>query len=51
MSDTNGSDAHNTHGVPDDQADADTASGGSPDENPPVTTNEDGTPIENPSGG
>ncbi|MEW2013419.1 MULTISPECIES: hypothetical protein [Microbacterium] len=51
MSDTNGSDEHNTQGVPEEGADADTASGGSPDENPPVTTDEDGTPIENPSGG
>ena len=51
MSDTNDSDEHNTQGVPDEGADADTASGGSPDENPPVTTDEDGTPIENPSGG
>ncbi|MCK6081427.1 hypothetical protein KZX37_08600 [Microbacterium sp. EYE_5] len=51
MSDTNGSDQHNTHGVPDEGTEADTASGGSPDENPPVTTDEDGTPIENPSGG
>ena len=51
MSDTHGPNEHNTQGTPDDDTEADTASGGSPDENPPVTTDEDGTPIENPSGG
>ncbi|MFS0867955.1 hypothetical protein AB3M83_11565 [Microbacterium sp. 179-B 1A2 NHS] len=49
MSDSNDP-QHNTQGVPDDDLDADTASGGSPEE-PDVTTDEDGTPVDNPSGG
>ncbi|MFT4211123.1 MAG: hypothetical protein QM626_04555 [Microbacterium sp.] len=45
----------NTHGTPDGDQDADTASGGAPeprgtpDEND--TTDENGRPVDNPSGG
>jgi hypothetical protein len=39
----------NTQGVADENAEADTASGGAPE--PPGTTDSDGTPVENPSGG
>lgn len=38
----------NTHGVPDENAEADTASGGAPEA--PSTTDENGRPVENPSG-
>jgi hypothetical protein len=41
--------AQNTQGVADENAEADTASGGAPE--PPDATDEDGTPVENPSGG
>lgn len=40
---------HNTQGVPDEDAEADTASGGAPE--PADTSDDDGTPVENPSGG
>lgn len=42
------SDKQNTHGVPDENPEADTASGGAPEE--PDTTDENGKPVENPSG-
>ncbi len=41
---------HNTHGTPDDDLDADTASGGSAEE-PQTTLDEKGKPVDNPSGG
>ncbi len=41
---------HNTQGTPDDDLEADTASGGSAEE-PQVTLDETGKPVENPSGG
>jgi hypothetical protein len=40
---------HNTQGVPDQDPDADTASGGAPE--PPDTTDENDMPVDNPSGG
>ncbi|WP_405373332.1 MULTISPECIES: hypothetical protein [unclassified Microbacterium] len=49
MSDTNDP-QHNTQGEPDDQTEADTASGGAADE-PDLTTDENGAPKDNPSGG
>jgi len=42
-------DQHNTHGVADENADADTASGGPPE--PAETTDENAAPADNPSGG
>lgn len=45
---------HNTQGVPDEGAEADTASGGAPEPSEGTddeTTDDDGTPVENPSGG
>lgn len=42
-------DDKNTQGTPDDQTEADTASGGAPEE-PDLTTDEHGKPVENPSG-
>lgn len=41
--------AQNPTGVPDDDTDADTASGGAPEA--PDTTDEHGVPVDNPSGG
>jgi len=45
---------HNTQGVPDEDADADTASGGAPEEpdsiDLPDTTDENDRPVDNPSG-
>ena len=38
----------NTHGTPDHNPEADTASGGAPEE--PDTTDENGRPVDNPSG-
>lgn len=43
-------DAHNTQGTPDDDIEADTASGGPADE-PQTTLDENGKPVDNPSGG
>ena len=40
---------HNTQGVPGEDEDADTASGGAPEM--PDTTDENGAPVDNPSGG
>lgn len=42
-------DQHNTQGVPDEDAEADTASGGAPEQ--PDTTDDQGRPVDNPSGG
>jgi hypothetical protein len=42
-------DQANTQGVPDENAEADTASGGAPEK--PDTTDENGRPVDNPSGG
>ncbi|GAA1991844.1 hypothetical protein GCM10009777_29090 [Microbacterium pumilum] len=42
------SDKQNTQGVPDENPDAGTASGGAPDA--PDTTDENGRPVDNPSG-
>jgi hypothetical protein len=42
-------DRPNTQGVPDENPDADTASGGAPEE--PDTTDGHGRPVDNPSGG
>jgi hypothetical protein len=42
-------DRPNTQGVPDENPDADTASGGAPEE--PDTTDQHGRPVDNPSGG
>lgn len=39
----------NTHGTPDGDVEADTASGGAPEK--PDTTDENGMPVDNPSGG
>jgi hypothetical protein len=39
----------NTHGTPDGDVEADTASGGAPES--PDTTDENGMPVDNPSGG
>ena len=44
----NEKDHHNTHGTPDGDGDADTASGGAPAE--PGTTDESGIPVDNPAG-
>jgi hypothetical protein len=42
-------DRQNTQGVPDEDAEADTASGGAPE--PPDTTDDEDRPLDNPSGG
>jgi hypothetical protein len=44
-----GTDTQNTQGTPDENPEADTASGGAPEE--PDTTDEKGVPVDNPSGG
>ena len=46
MSDT--ADKANVHGTPDDNAEADTATGGAPEM--PDTTDENDRPLDNPSG-
>ncbi|MBF4562143.1 hypothetical protein ITJ43_08315 [Microbacterium sp. VKM Ac-2870] len=47
-------DTHNTQGTPDEDMDADTASGGAPDKPDrialPETTDENDRPVDNPSG-
>lgn len=46
-------DEQNTQGVPDENAEADTASGGAPekpDHTPTPTTDENNRPVDNPSG-
>lgn len=49
------SDPKNTHGTPEADEEADTASGGAPEDTDEViedeTTDEEGRPLENPSGG
>ncbi|MDR5699216.1 hypothetical protein [Agromyces aerolatus] len=44
-----GRDEPNTQGDPDENTEADTASGGAPE--PPDTTDENDRPVDNPSGG
>ena len=46
---TSDKDQQNTHGTPDGDVEADTASGGAPEM--PDTTDEHGIPVDNPSGG
>lgn len=48
MSETNAQSPQKTQGVPDGDAQADTASGGAPEK--PDTTDENDRPVDNPSG-
>ncbi len=51
MTDATAPDRQNTQGVPGDDEEADTASGGSPDKpDDSETTDENGRPVDNPSG-